>query len=163
MTTKNLQSKLARYTEFFEPKALDETPYIDPQSLKTLVLLSVPMFQRLALPLSYGDKHKLKEDRTDAAKGQWHELPYLTVKIDTASDECLVIGHEGRHRTIWMTSHDVELIPVVLWVITNTKKEGVGDSLRWGTDDYRPKFVRSQNKKLVFPMPQSLVFPKPIT
>lgn len=153
---------LQRYTELFATQALDPTPYIDPESLKTLVLLPVQLFQRLAYPLSYGDKHKSKEDRTEAAKGKWDELPYLTLKIDCASEECLVVGHEGRHRTIWMDSHDISLVPVVFWVLRKTEKHGPGDSLRWGTDDYRPKFIRSQNKKLLFPMPQSIVFPKSI-
>lgn len=158
----HVQSVLERYREFFTPEILDAKFYTQPRSTRTLTLLTPKQFQRLAFPLkTTSKKHFDKENRTNAAAGQWHELPYLKILVDRNSDEAVVIGHEGRHRTIYMQSRDMTCIPVVLWVAKD-KETGKGERMYWGHDNYRPKLIRSQNLKWVMPMPHSLAFPQPL-
>lgn len=153
---------LTRYREFFCEEALKLDEFWEPRNHRTLVLMPPKQFTRLAFPLSYGKKHRRKESRTDEHLGEWHELPYLRIQVNKDTDEALVIAHEGRHRTIMMDSRDVPFVPVILWVSQNPDKELPfrGHKMRWGIDPYRPKLLRSQNEKMVMPMPLSLTFPQ---
>jgi hypothetical protein len=148
---------LTRFREYFSTECLDPTEYLDPKSIKTMMLMPAEHFIKLALPTKGGDLHEEKIRRTGEWAGMWHALPYLKIKIDRNSREAVVTGHEGRHRIVYMEEHDVRLVPVVFWCDI---KRG-SDELRWGTSHYRPRILVSQNKRIHFPFPDSIVFPHP--
>lgn len=108
----------------------------------------------LALALKGGGEKKTKRVEKYLKDGmRFPDLPYLwldTVRKDTKEFEvnytentCIVIGHEGRHRTRALKKLGYNAIPVIIY---STNSLGIF----WHKNKQRPKFVKTQDGYRVF-------------
>ena len=94
----------------------------DPQLINTqftntdrLVLMRISDFLQCARRIAGGPKSKMKAARVKALGDQgiaFNQLPYL--RLEDQDDTVKVVGHEGRHRSMYLRELGYTHVPVVL-------------------------------------------------
>jgi hypothetical protein len=155
-----------RYSDLLESDLTDD--YFDMSNLnvhshksrETLMYISPDDFLTLALP----GFEKGKFDRVKSVGDQgtkFRDVPLIMFAHDNKGN-ALVVGHEGRHRALYLKSKGVEKMPVRFLSI-----EGPGKGIRWGVShedgpDHIPTMphtITSEDGKNTLPMPTSAIYP----
>lgn len=132
-------------------------------SRETLVYMSPDDFLTLAEPGYSEDKFQGVKNVGDQGI-KFNGVPAIMF-IHDGEGHARVVGHEGRHRALYLKSKGVEKIPV-----TFLSREGnPGKGIRWGVahdeDRYEhipimPHTITSEDGKKTLPMPQSAIYPR---
>ena len=133
----------------------------------TLCHMSPSEFLRMAKsPPPGGSKDKLEGVEECLSKGKkFDDVPYLKF-VNGGDGTALVVGHEGRHRSMALRSRGVRRMPVLLCCLEG----GAGVTIRWGQvcpEDaaLMPVVLKGQEDHVGYsiPFPESDVHPLPKT
>ena len=134
--------------KYFTKEALESAKSQNALSSSRLFYLPHWLFLRLARN-GHGD-HKEKRVRQMLRRGEkFPDIPYLWLdniiqhtreyERNKSETKCIVVAHEGRHRTRAIAAMGIEMIPVVI----NTT---ASMNINWfNGDTKRPKYVLSQD------------------
>jgi hypothetical protein len=153
--------ELKHGSDYFDQSALLRAEFQNEKSRDILIYCSPDWFLSMAKKITTPDKGKADGVNAAFENGiKFDDIPFLV--LSNEGGESYVVGHEGRHRAMFLKSKNINEMPVIL----------KSYNIRWGCQtnpefryDYIPVWpetLQSENgKKSKFPLERDAFFKAP--